>query len=204
MNKLKITTGQWILCILGIVILTLIAVLPPVLRILIPKDEYIEGNVNPTPSPSPTITSSPSPTGEIKQTGVLVCSKRESDTTGYTNNIEKSIQYSDNKVHTVINSYIENYVVAGSTNQEARDMKKASCEKTPTTYMGIAGYTKVCTVDNETQFTTNEIFDLNSFKDIDLQTPNGIEKIMSSIKLNDDINEVKKTLEESAYVCSIQ
>lgn len=204
MNKLKITTGQWVLCILGIIILTLIAVLPPVLRILIPKDEYIESNVNQTPSPSTTITASPNPTDEIKQTGVLVCSKRESDTTGYTNNIEKSIQYSDNKVHTVINSYIENYVVAGSTNQEARDMKKSSCEKTSTTYMGIIGYTKVCTVDNETQFTTNEIFDLNSFKDIDLQTPNGIEKIMSSIKLNDDIKEIKKTLEESSYICNIQ
>lgn len=201
MSNLKITVGQWILCISGIIILTLIAVLPPVLRILIPKEETVEPNVPPVdPSPSPSIT--PSETEKpLEVTGALTCTKKESDTTGYTNQISRNIQYSDNQVHTVINSYTETYIVSGTTNKDARDAKKALCDATVSSYMGISGYTKTCTEDNETQFTTNEIFDLNVFQDIEVETPAGKEILSSDIKLQEKIADVKKRLEESGYTC---
>lgn len=200
MSNLKITVGQWIICISGIIVLTLIAVLPPVLRILVPKEETVEPNnppINPSPSPdNPPITEKP-----LETTGALTCTKKESDTTGYTNQISRNIQYSDNKVHTIINSYTENYIVSGTTNKDARDAKKALCDSTASSYIGISGYTKTCTEDNETQFTTNEIFDLNTFQDIEVETPAGTEILSSDIKLNEIIDEVKNRLEESGYIC---
>lgn len=200
MNNLKITTGQWIMCISGIIILTLIAALPPVLRILVPKEETITPNVPPV-EPSPSALPTPEPDKPLDATGALTCTKKESDTTGYTNQISRSIQYSDNRVHTVINSYTENYIVSGTTNKDARDAKKVLCESTASSYIGVTGYTKTCTEDNETQFTTNEVFDLNTFQERDVETPAGTEILSSDIKLDENIDDVKKRLEESGYTC---
>lgn len=200
MKNSKITTIQWILCITGIIILTLIAVLPPVLRIMIPKEpDPIDVVITPSPSPVPT---KPTEEPKLPITGALTCTKKESDVTGYTNQITRSIQYQDNKVIKVINTYVENYMVIGTTNKEARDAKKVICEQTSIIYTGIPGFIKVCGAEGENTFTTNEIFDLSTFEDTSLETETGIESITSEIKFEEEISSVKTRLEESGYFCS--
>lgn len=184
MNKEKIglTTTNWILSILGIIVLTCFIVLPPVFRIYFPKEKE-----------------------EIKEPVILpvlttTCLKEQINSDNYVDNESYTFNHQDNKVLKYSKSVNRTYKDPMLYQQE-----KQSYGVLVTAFSILSGYDYSATPDdNLSQVSIVETYDLKTFNPTMIVVPGDEEptSITSDYNLNDSIVSIKQELITNGYVCS--
>lgn len=180
-QKVGLTSTNWILSILGIMVLSCFIILPPVFRNFL-KEEVVE-----------------EPPKEQVVIGTTTCQNE---------NI-KAVDYSDNEtlVFTYRNQKIQSFT--RKTNRTYSDPivyqeKKLTYGKLVTAFSVISGYEYSATPEDDTSSVRiQEDYDLTNFKPTTIVVP-GDENptaITTSYQLNDDISKVKEYLTTNGYTC---
>lgn len=182
-QKIGLTTTNWILSILGILLLSCLIILPPVFRVVF-KEEPQK-----VPEPEPDI-----------PTIITTCQKENIMELEYVDN-EKLIFYHQNDKIKTFNK---------ETNRIFNDpliyqQNKQSYGVLVTAFSMISGYDYSATPnDNDSTINIIETYDLNHFAPTMIVIPGDTEptSIKSDYELNESIVNIKENLTANGYLCS--
>jgi len=181
-EKIGLTPKNWILSILGIIILICFIILPPVFRTYLPEEkEEIE---EPVVAPVLTIT----------------CLKEQINNEKYIDNEKYIIKHQDNKI----------LEYTKETNRTYRDplvyqQEKQSYGELVTAFSILTGYEYTATPeDNLSQIIIVEDYNLSTFNPTMIVVPGDTEptSITSKYQFNDLIINAKQDLSTNGYVCT--
>ena len=180
-QKVGLTTKNWILSILGILLLLCVIVLPPVFRIFFEEEEVL---------PEPDL-------GEPIVT--TICSK---------DGLE-NVDYVDGEILTFEHQNLKVKQFTKKTNRIYNDplvyqQNKQSYGVLVTAFSIITGYDYSATPnDDMSSINIIESYDLNNFKDTTVVIPGDTEStsISSSYQLDSSITTIKEELVANGYVC---
>lgn len=180
-EKIGLTTTNWVLSILGIIVLTCLIVLPPVFRTFIKENVKDE-----TPNiESPIVTTT--------------CYKAKIASADYEDDITYIFSHQDNKLKE-INKKIERLYLDPLVYQDKRQLYG----KLVTAFSIIEGLDYTATPDdNNSKVIIRENYDLQSFKATVIVIPGDNEptEIKSDYQYNDSMDSIINSLKTNAYVC---
>lgn len=180
-QKVGLTTTNWILSILGILVLSCFIILPPVFRNFL-KEEVVE-----------------EPPKEEVIVGTTVCQNQSIPATDYTDNVTLTFTYENQKIKGVIKNTVRTY-----SDSLVYQERKLTYGKLVTAFSIISGYEYSATPEDDTSSVLiNEEYDLANFKPTTIVVP-GDENptaITTDYQLNDDISKVKEYLISNGYTC---
>lgn len=182
-QKVGLTSTNWILSILGILVLSCFIILPPVFRTFM-KEEVVEGEE------------------QLKEEviiGVTSCQNENIKAVDYIDNETVTFTYNNQKLQSFTRKIIRTY-----SDSLVYQEEKANYGKLVTAFSVINGYEYTATPEDDTSsINIQERYDLTSFKPTTIMVP-GDENptaITTSYQLNDDISQVKEYLTTNGYTC---
>ncbi len=182
MNKVEaLTAKDWILSILGIIILLCFIILPPVFRTFL-KDEV----KLPEPTTYPVVT--------------LNCYKDNITYDDYTDKVNFTF-YSQNAKISSYSKKIERVY----SDEIIYQQEKLNYGKLVTAFSVINGYQYLVTPNDDLfSLIINEDYDLNKFQDTKIMIPGDDDttEVKSDYYLNDNIDSIKESLINDSYICS--
>jgi hypothetical protein len=180
-EKIGLTTTNWILSILGILLLTCVIVLPPLFRAFI-KDKVVEET----------------PKEEIK-IGTTTCRNKNIELKDYIDDETITFTYQDDKIQEYSKNIVRTYVDPLFYQEQ-----KLIYGKYVTAFNTINGYSYSATPDDDIfSISIQEKYDLNSFQATTILIPGDENQtaVTTYYNLDDDINKVKNQLINNSYVC---
>lgn len=180
-QKTGLTTTNWILSILGIILLTCVIILPPVFRTFL-KEEVVEE----TPNLDLPIIST-------------ICYKEKISGTNYEDNITFVFSHQDKKLKEFSKKTDRTYLDPLVYQDE-----KQNYGKLVTAFSIIEGFDYTATPDdNNSQVIIRENYDLKNFKATVIVVPGDTDttEISSTYLYDDSINTVLSSLKSDGYVC---
>ena len=209
-EKGKLTPFQLAFCIFGFILLGSFIILPPIFRICFKEEKrpIDTGVVQPTLTPIPDPTPNPSlfePEIDDSAYEKLVCNKEDTSNDNYRETLGLVLAYEDNMLKVITESSnriynIEDEELEGVT--EAFEAEKESCDNLSDKYKMITGYNHTCTSGGDSIYVVRK-FDLSRFEPAlisEVGNPN-IE-ITTDYTLDQNIDDLKASLEEDGYLCS--
>lgn len=182
-QKVGLTTTNWILSILGIIILSCLIILPPVFRVYF-KEEVIVKQEE-----------------EEIMVGVIACQNENISSTDYNDSVTLTFNYEDQKIKSYTKNTVRTYIDPLVYQEE-----KAFYGKLVTAFSVISGYNyNVTPQDDTSSFSIIEDYNLADFQPTTILVP-GDENptaITTSFQLNDDISVVKEYLASNGYSCQV-
>lgn len=180
-QKVGLTSTNWILSILGIVVLSCFIILPPVFRAFL-KEEVVE-----------------EPPKEEVVIGTTTCQNENIKSIDYIDNETLIFTYQNQKVQSFTRKTIRAYLDPMVYQEE-----KLTYGKLVTAFSIINGYEYSATPEDDTSSVSiHEEYDLTNFKPTTIVVP-GDENptaITTSYQLNDNISKVKEYLTANGYTC---
>ncbi len=179
-NK-KLTVMNWLLSILGIIVLSLIIILPPVFRKMLPKQEVVV------------------PPKEEVIIGTTICSNPKVDSTEYTDDVIFNFTYQNQKLESYTRGIKRTYLDPLVYQEE-----KAIYGKYVTAFSIISGYEYSATPDDDSaSVQIQEKFNLKVFKPTTITIPNDENPtaITTTYEYHTDIETIKSNLMMEGYTC---
>lgn len=198
-EKKKLSVKEWILCIGGILFLTLLMVLPPTFRILFEE----EASFVPSPTKEPEVTIAPSMVPEKPQTKeeIVLCTKSGETSPLYQESLEIQLIHNNLDLKKEKEIVIRTYDSTNPIQVEEWNKTLASCNPVPLYYRDIQGFDYSCESSDDTIQIT-KTYDLTSFvnttTNIDQDT---IEVLSTPYFLNQNVDIVRIGLENEGYYC---
>ena len=181
-QKVGLTTMNWVLSILGIIVLTCFIVLPPVFRTFLKEEIEIPEE----------------PTTQLILT--TTCQKEQINYANYVDNEVYTFKHQDNKIIEYTKEIKRVYRDPIQYQQE-----KQSYGELVTAFSIVNGYEYAASPDdNESVVNIMETYNLKTFQPTMIVIPGDTEPtpIISEVELNDNITNTTPTLTTNGYVCS--
>lgn len=198
-EKKKLSIKEWILCIGGILFLTLLMVLPPTFRIIFEE----ETSFVPSPTKEPEVTIAPTMTPDESQLDqeIVLCTKSGTMSPFYQESLEIQLIHSNLDLKKEKETVIRTYDSTNPVQVEEFNKTLASCDPIPLYYRNIQGFYYYCEKDANTIKMTRT-YDLTTFvnttTNIDQDT---IEVLSTPYFLNQNVDIVRIGLENEGYYC---
>ena len=160
----KLSTKEWILCIGGIVVLTLLMILPPTFRILFDEDEMVMPSPSSTP-PSSEPTDAPGveePEPPVENYEKVVCSRSGEGASLYQESLEVTFFHDSQSLKKVSYQSTKMYDLSNPASLDAYQRTLSICSPVPLYYRNVLGFTYECDASSST-ITTVQTYDLSSF-----------------------------------------
>ena len=200
----KLSTKEWILCIGGIVVLTLLMILPPTFRILFDEDEMVTPQPSSTPPPSSEPTDAPDvedPEPPIENYEKVVCSRSGEGASLYQESLEVTFFHDSQSLKEVSYQSTKMYDLANPASLEAYQRTLSTCSPVPLSYRHVLGFTYECDASSTT-ITTVQTYDLSSFTNTTITNDEGgYEVLTTSYFLNQNVDVARLGLENEGYYC---
>lgn len=178
-EKVGLTPTNWILSIIGIILLSCVIILPPVFRTVFKEEEKEEEK------PAPIYTTT------CYKNGILGES--------FTDNITLTFKHQNSKISEVSKKTIRTY-----TDPILYQEVKTDYGRLVTAFINVNGYDYSANPnDDNSEFTINELYDLNTFRTTMIVIEGDTEptEVKSSYQLNDSITLIKQELTNDGYTC---
>lgn len=203
-QKSPLSVKEWMFCISGLTIFTLLVVLPPVFRIVFADDS--DGGNLPIATPIPTmdLQSNKKETEPIDDSKLekLVCTKTEVHENSYQEDITLTLAYEDGGLQIYSDTNKKTYDLALEDQAALYQKEKLTCDDIPKSYLTISGFNYGCT-STENSIEVIEKFDLNIFKEKKVTV--GEEEITFSSPYypKQNVRLIRRELEKVGYACDV-
>lgn len=181
-QKVGLTTINWVLSILGILVLSCFIILPPVFRSFMKAEEIIEEP----------------PKVEVKS-GTTICQNDNINAVGYNDSVMLSFFHQDYKIKSFTKNTLRTYY-----DPLVYQIDKLDYGKYVTAFSIIAGYEYSATPnDDMSSISISEVYNLTNFKPTTIVIP-GDENpiaITTDYRLDDNISNVKEYLTATGFIC---
>lgn len=191
-EKVGMTTLNWILSILGIILLVILMALPPIFRVVFEEEPEIENK------PSNVVEETkPNEQDKIDDTNYtkVTCMKQ----TTYEEYIENSIlilAHNNQQLKILTEDITHTYLLNSKESESKFTEEKLNC-KNKEEYDSIKGFNYSCSSTNDSIDTIKK-YDLNTFNNATNQLENGINP---SFILDQNITEITTSLISEGYTC---
>lgn len=179
-EKIGLTPINWILSVLGIILLSCIIILPPVFRVVFKEEEIIE-------LPEEAI---------IEE---LTCTKNNIILNGYTAEVTYNFNYYKDQIQTYSKKTTSTY-----TDYVLYDTDKQTYGRYTGAFNILSGYEYLMEPDDVNYIlTVSEDYDLAIFKNVVITIPGDTEetKVTSIYTMSDSMTQVKNNLINDGYIC---
>ncbi len=190
-NEKKMGIKEWIFCIAGIILFTSFMVLPPVFRLIFPKEDIVTNKKEPSQKPN-------KPEGPIivddSSYDKITCRK-----TLPTNEIvEIVLSHDERKLKVYIEKNTQSYQ---ETTEEEFQKIKQDCDYPQAPYLRIEGFQYICDSQNK-NVTITKKYDLKTFANTTITLEDGsIDLVSIPYLYNQNIDNIQKNLENEQYIC---
>ena len=203
-KKSPLSIKEWIFCISGLTILTLLVVLPPVFRIVFADDKEKENMPVTTPVPTMDLQSNKKETEPIDDSKLekIACTKIEVHENSYQEEITLILAYEDGGLQVYSDTNKKTYDLAVEDQLSLYQKGKLTCDDIPKSYLTISGFNYSCT-STENSIEIAEKFDLAVFKEKKV-TVGEEEVILSSPYYpKQNVRLIRRELEKVGYTCDV-
>ncbi len=190
---------QWILCVVGILILSSFIVLPPVFRaVFTVSTEPGENNQPDVETP----TDNGSSTSDlIDDSGYerIICTYEDESNADYRDSLGILFFHEDNQLRIVSETVNRIYPLDSEDNEAKFSEAQLACQEIPASYHQIKGFNYECTTGGNSIYIVKK-FDLATFDPTSVSASDQ-EVITTNYALNQNVSELASQLESAGYVC---
>ncbi len=182
-QKVGLTATNWILSILGILILSLLIILPPVFRVVFKEEEVI------LPQPEP-----------VLPVTTTTCTIENRIGENYTERETISLEHRGTELENYTKDIQRTY-----TDPSVYETDKQNHGRLVTAYSILSGFTYSITPNDETfVLSIHENYDLNTFQESTLVIPGDTEPttVNSEYQLKDSVTIITQDLTTNGYLCT--
>lgn len=203
-QKSPLSIKEWIFCISGLTVLTLLVVLPPVFRIVFADDKDRENMPVPTPVPTMDLQSNKKETEPIDDSKMekIVCTKTEVHENSFQEEVTLTLSYEEGGLQVYSDTNKKTYDLAVEDPLVLYEKEKLTCDEVPKAYLTITGFNYSCN-STENSIEVTEKFDLNVFKEKKVTV--GEEEVIFSSPYypKQNVRLIRRELEKVGYVCDV-
>lgn len=192
-EKVGMTLLNWILSILGIILLIILIAIPPIFRVVFEEEPVIENK------PSNEVEEiKPSEQNKIDDTKYtkITCIKQTTHTE-YIENTILILAHDNEQLKVLTEDITHTYLLDSKDSESMYTEEKLACKNKPE-YDSITGFNYSCNTTNDSIETTKK-YDLNTFRNT---TDQLISEVNPSFILNQNITEITTSLISEGYTCN--
>jgi len=203
-QKSPLSIKEWIFCISGLLILTLLVTLPPVFRIVFADDKERENMPVTTPVPTMDLQANKKVTEPIDDSKLekIVCTKTEAPENSYQETITLTLSYEEGELKVYSDTNKKTYDISLEDQRTSFEEEKLTCDEIPKPYLTIPGFNYNC-VSTENSIEITEKFDLATFKEKKVTA--GEKEVVFSAPYypKQNVRLIRRELEKAGYVCDV-
>jgi len=203
-KKSPLSVKEWLFCISGLIIFTLLVTVPPVFRIVFAEDKKMENTPVTTPVPTMDLQANKKETEPIDDSKLekIICTKTETDENSYQEDITLTLAYEEGGLKVYSDTNKKTYNLAVEDQLALYQKEQLTCDDIPKSYLTISGFNYRCT-STENSIEVSEKFDLAIFKEKKVTV--GEEEVVFSSPYypKQNVRLIRRELEKAGYVCDV-
>ena len=197
-QKVGLSKSDWILSIGGIILLTLLIVLPPIFRIVFEEEKQPAVDSNDT-----IVETTPSNREEEISDSIyskITCINQLTHPE-YIENSTIIIAHENNMLKVLTEDTTNTYLLNSKESESMYTQEKLACNNLPDVFHQIKGYNYSCNV-SETSVQTTKKYDLNKFKPITVNDHEGVSTSITTLySINQSTTDIITSLTSEGYTC---